>query len=182
MSFVLYYSNFCENSGKLLQKIGNNKDLKDDIHFICIDKRIKKSDGIYIILPNQKELILPEMVTGVPALLLLNRGNQVLFGDNILSHLELINNKVKENTDYEAFSFGDINSCGVMSDTYSFLDQSVESLSAKGNGGLRQLRNNATLDYIDSVNTPIDDYVPNKVGDISIDKIQQERASVLTNN
>ena len=121
------------------------------------------------------------MVTGVPALLLLNRGNQVLFGDNILSHLEL-SNKVKENIEYEAFSFGDINSCGVMSDTYSFLDQSIESLSAKGNGGLRQLRNNATLDYIDSVNTPIDDYVPNKVGDISIDKIQQERASVLTNN
>ena len=37
-------------------------------------------------------------------------------------------------------------------------------------------------DRIVFIGTPIDDYVPNKVGDISIDKIQQERASVLTNN
>ena len=54
-------------------------------------------------------------------------------------------------------------------------------MSAKGNGGLRQLRNNATLEYIDNIETPVDDYTPNKVGQVSLDKIQQEREGLLKN-
>ena len=52
-------------------------------------------------------------------------------------------------------------------------------MSAKGNGGLRQIRNNAVLDYIDNIETPIDDYTPNKIGEISLDKIQKEREGIL---
>jgi len=48
-------------------------------------------------------------------------------------------------------------------------------LSAKGNGGLRQLRNNATLEYIDNIETPSDDYTPNKISSESMEKIQTER-------
>ena len=96
MSLVLYYSNFCQNSGKILQILGK-EDIKNKIHFICIDKRIKKSDGAtYIILNNQKEVVLPPNITKVPALLLLNRGGQVLLGDDILNHLKLtISNEKK---------------------------------------------------------------------------------------
>ena len=54
-------------------------------------------------------------------------------------------------------------------------------MAAKGNGGLRQLRNNATLNYTDNIETPIDDYTPNKLGEISLDKIQQQRESSLKN-
>ena len=71
--------------------------------------------------------------------------------------------------------FGDINSSGVSSDSYSYLDQNNESMSAKGNGGLRQLRNNVTLEYTDQIETPPDNYTPNKIGDVSMEKIQNER-------
>ena len=81
----------------------------------------------------------------------------------------------KNTTEPDSFNMCDINNYGVSSDNYSYLDQSVESLSAKGNGGLRQLRNNVLLEHTDQIETPPDDYTPNKVGDISLDKLQQER-------
>ena len=40
MSCVLYYSKYCDNCKKILFKIGKDK-IKDDIHFLCIDKRKK---------------------------------------------------------------------------------------------------------------------------------------------
>ena len=183
MSLVLYYNNFCQNSGKILQILGK-EDIKNKIHFMCIDKRIKKSDGAtYIILNNQKEVVLPPNITKVPALLLLNRGGQVLLGDDILNHLKLtISNEKKIKTqEPEAFFLGDVNNSGVFSDCYSFLDQTSESLSAKGDGGLRQIRNNATLEYKDSIETPNEDYTPNKIGEVSLDEIQQERQQMLNN-
>jgi hypothetical protein len=58
MSSILYYSNFCDHSKKLLQTITKTS-LIDEIHFICIDKRIKEKDGkIYIILENGQKVIL----------------------------------------------------------------------------------------------------------------------------
>ena len=79
---ILYYSNYCTNCAQMLPQISQSQ-VKNDIHFICIDNRIKKDEKTYIILPNQKEIILPTTVDKVPALLLLNRGNQVLYGQNI---------------------------------------------------------------------------------------------------
>jgi len=179
---ILYYSNYCQNCASILPTLSQSQS-KSDIHFICIDNRIKKPDGAtYIILPNQKEIIMPPTVNKVPALLLLNRGNQVIYGNNIMQHLQPTITTVAQklqNTDPESFCIGDVNNSGVMSDCYSFLDQSVESLSAKGNGGLRQLRNNATLEYIDEIETPPDTYTPNKIGDTSMEKIQNERANAL---
>ena len=180
MSMILYYSNFCENCRAILPTLSQSQ-VKNDIHFICIDNRIKKPDGAtYIVLSNQKEIIMPPTVTKVPALLLLNRGNQVIYGTEIMQFLNPVKSGAIEkmqNVEPDAFSFGDIHSSGVMSDSFSFLDQSIESMSAKGNGGLRQLRNNATLEYIDEIETPPDNYTPNKVDSASIEKIQQERDS-----
>ena len=69
-----------------------------------------------------------------------------------------------------------------MSDNFSFLDQSVESLSAKGDGGLRQIRNNTLLEHVDAIETPPDNYQPNTIGNTtSMDKIQQERSQLLQN-
>ena len=44
MSTILYYSNYCEHSRKLLQSLSKT-DIKKDIHFICIDKRVKDSNN-----------------------------------------------------------------------------------------------------------------------------------------
>ena len=182
MSYILYYSNYCNNSSQIIQKLAGSQ-VKNDIHFISIDDRVKRPDGsIYVKLKNQQEIVLPHTVDKVPALLLLNRGNQVVFGNQILEHLQPVRTGVQErmiNREPMAFSFNDMNSCGVTSDNYSFLDQTVDDLSAKGQGGMRQLRNNVTWESVDSIETPPDDYVPNKVGEISMEQLQQQRAQSL---
>lgn len=182
---IIYYSNYCNNCKKLLQTLSQSQ-VSKDIHFICIDNRIKKADGsTYIILQNQKEIVLPNIVDKVPALLLLNRGNQVIYGENIkkqLNPVKLGREARLENRELDPFSFSDINNSGVMSDSYSFLDQNIEDLSAKGNGGLRQLRNNVKLDYMDQIETPPDDYEPNKIGEVSMEQLQNQRADVLKSN
>jgi len=179
MSNVLYYSNFCENCKKLLYKISKSS-IKNNIHFICIDKRTQKNNNIYIILENNNEIILPPTINAVPALLLVNNNYKVLFGDDILHYLKPVedikiekNITITKNEEPTAYHFG--NYTGVVSDTYSFLDQNNNELAAQGNGGLRQLYNYATINHLDKIETPPEDYVPDKIGDINIENIEYQR-------
>ena len=122
-----------------------------DIHFICIDKRVKEANNkTYIILDNGQKIILPENVTRVPALLLLNQGYQVLYGEQILEHLKPrqeveVRQATRNNMEPMAFSFGGGGFGDIVSDQYSFLDQAPEDLEAKGNGGMRQMHNYVDL-------------------------------------
>ena len=185
MSSILYYSNVCENSKRLLQKIGTCS-VKDDMHFVCIDRRAKKSNGaIYVILSNGQEILLPPSITRVPALLLLNQGHHVLFGDEIDRHIEPKFTKIQQSQqkpqqqlslgEPEAFTLGGAMSYGVSSDQYSFLDQDADSLSAKGDGGMRQLHHYASINYSDSITTPPDNYEADTIGEISLEQLQQQR-------
>lgn len=182
MSSILYYSNYCQNSKSLIQNISKTR-LKEELHYCCIDNRIRKPNGMtYIILENKQEILLPPTVTKVPALLILNKGHKVLLGLNdILSYLkpqdDFINQKATNfNGEPNAFSFCSGSSLGVVSDNYSFLDQPPQSLRAEGDGGLRQIHHYATLDYSDKIETPDDNYVPDKIGsDLSVEKLQQTR-------
>jgi len=150
MSSIFYYSKYCETSKKYLQVLSKTN-VQKDIHFICIDKRTKDAanNKTYIVLDNGEKIILPENVTHVPALLLLNQAYNVLFGDQILNYLKPqqeveVKKATYNNMEPMAFSFGGGFS-SVVSDQYSFLDQAPEELEAKGNGGLRQLHNYADL-------------------------------------
>jgi len=183
MSSILYYSNYCENSKRLIQKIATSS-VKDDMHFICLDKRIKKSNGAtYVILENGQELLLPPSITKVPALLLLNRGHHVLFGDEIEKYIEpqqIAKQQVAvgEMGEPSAFVFGGNSGMagfGVSSDNYSFLDQDVDDMLAKGSGGMRQTHHYAGIEHTDKIETPPEDYKPDTIGEINMDKIQQER-------
>jgi hypothetical protein len=149
------------------------------MHFINIDKRSKKNGATYVVLENGQELLLPPTVTKVPALLLLNKGHHVLFGSDINKHLEAsnvihTNPIVKQNGEPLAFSLNG-GGFGVTSDNYSFLDQDADSLSAKGNGGMRQQHHYATLDYNVNIETPPDNYQPDKIGPVSMEQLQQNR-------
>jgi thiol-disulfide isomerase/thioredoxin len=152
MSSILYYSKYCEVCKKYLQTLSKTQSQKD-IHFICIDKRIKDelNNKWYIILENEQKIILPNNVTKVPALLLLNQGYQVLYGDQILQHLkpqehQEIKKATKNNMEPMAFSFGGSGGFGdIVSDQYSFLDLNEEDLKATGNGGMRQMHNYVDL-------------------------------------
>ena len=186
MSSILYYSNYCENCKKVLSSVANSK-IKDDIHFICIDNRYKKSTGaIYIKLQNGEEVILPPTVTKVPALLLLNRGYHVLFGDEISKHIQPTVVAMKQKAvvgtgEPTSFSLGG-SMCGVSSDYYSFLDQTSDDLSAKGSGGMRQSHHYASIMQEDQIETPPDNYSADTIGEVSINKIQTQRDSEIRIN
>ena len=189
MSSVLYYSNYCDNCKKLLGVLAQNK-LKEEVHFICVDKRVIGHGGAtYVILENQQQLILPPTVTKVPALLLLTQGHHVLFGDQIYQHLQPRENNFSERiagaeNDPAAFSMSSCVYGGVASDNFSYLDQSADSMTAKGDGGLRQIHQYATLDYVDKIETPPDDYESNTIGNqgLTMEQIVQQRNSEVPKN
>ena len=184
MSSILYYSNFCQHSKKLLIALSRSQ-IKDDIHFVCIDKREKgPKDSTHIILENGQKLLLPPTVIKVPALLLIFRGHQVLFGDDIYKYfkqqMKKIQNKAtRNNQEPLAFSISEMGN--TLSDSYSYLDLTAEDLSAKGGGGLRILHNYVTLDKCCAIETPPENYVPDKIGEIDLGKIQQRRHQEIQN-
>lgn len=189
MSSILYYSNFCEHSKKLLQVLSKTP-VSQEFHFICIDKREKGKDNkTYIILENGQRIVMPENVMKVPALLLLSDNYRVLYGDHIYNYMKpkqevAVKQATQNNIEPMAFSFGGGGGggCGVASDQFSFLDMDAEDLTAKGNGGMRQMHNYVPLSYVDTITTPKDDhdYKNNKLsGDMTVEKLQQQREQEL---
>jgi len=189
MSSILYYSNFCEHSKKLLQVLSKTQ-VSQEFHFICIDKREKGKDNkTYIILENGQRIVMPENVMKVPALLLLSDNYRVLYGDHIYNYMKpkqevAVKQATQNNIEPMAFSFGGGGGggCGVASDQFSFLDMDAEDLTAKGNGGMRQMHNYVPLSYVDTITTTKDDhdYKNNKLsGDLTVEKLQQQREQEL---
>lgn len=186
MSCIIYYSNHCDKSKAVLTALSKSR-VQDDIHFLCIDKRVKAENGSgawHIVTESGEKVLLPPQVNRVPALLLLNKGHMVLYGEQILQHFQpknvaLNNQATNFNGEPNSFSLGreSMGGFGVASDNFSFLDQSADELSAKGNGGMRQLYNYATLDLVDKIETPPDTYSPDKVGSVSLEQLQQKRNS-----
>lgn len=188
MSSILYYSKYCEISKKYLQILSKSSSQKD-IHFICIDKRIKENNKTYIILENNQKIILPDNITRVPALLLLTKNYQVLYGEQILEFLKPkqeaeVRQATQNNMEPLAFSFGGGLS-DIVSDQYSFLDQPPEDLNAQGNGGMRQMHNYVDLNTAfngkisepptDSNNNNNNNGVVKKVGEDASNQAMEDR-------
>ena len=188
MSSILYYSNFCEHSKKLIQSLSKTNVAKE-IHFICIDKRVKDTNNkVFIVLENGQKIIMPENINRVPALLLLTQGYDVLYGEAILNHLKpkqevAVKQATQNNMEPMAFSFGGGGLGDIVSDQYSFLDQGSDELEAKGSGGMRQMHNYVDLNFSDKISTPADeqDYKSsNKISkDLTVEQLQQQRDSEL---
>ena len=207
MSSVLYYSNFCKNSKTILQKIAKSN-VKNNIHFICIDKRIQKNNKTYIILESNQEIILPPDINAVPALLLLNKNYKVIFGEEILNYLNPIELEINNSTNNITNNMANLNIdpeihknnnnnyntnkipdepyayvlnnnlTNVVSDNFSFLDQDSDELSTKGQGGMRQLYRYSTINSLDSISTPEEDYKPDKIGEINIKDLENQRNNI----
>lgn len=183
MSSVLYYSNYCDKCKNIIRSLGNSE-TKNEIHFVCIDKRFRdeKNGATYVILENQQRIILPPQIQRVPALLLLREGNKVLFGNEINDKLAPKNDfKNAQATGFNgepsAFALGNdnTNGFGVASDNYSFWDQDSEELMAKGNGGTRQMYNYASVNQSSNIETPPDTWQPDKVEEGSLKQMEEER-------
>ena len=162
MSSIIYYSNFCDHSKKLLQGLSKSQVCKD-IHFICIDNRIRENGKVFIQLQNGQKIVMPENVTKVPALLLINQNYKILYGDEIYNHFKprqevLTKQATNNNLEPSAFSLAGCGGFGgIVSDQYSFLDMDADSLTAKGDGGVRQMHNYVNLDYTDRISAAGDD-------------------------
>ena len=179
MSIVIYYSNFCDPSKKLLQKVAKTK-LSQEIHFICIDRRQRDSKGNTILFVQNEQVMLPPQVTKVPALYQIE-SKQVLFGDDIYAHLlpqEVAINQVATNGNFDPDPFS-VFGMSKLSDTYSYWDQSVEDLSAKGHGGTRQMHKFAALEEQCQIVTPKEDHIPDKVGSNDFEKYKAERDALV---
>lgn len=187
MSNILYYSNYCDKCKNILRTIGNSE-IKKDIHFVCIDKRFRdpQTGAIYVILENQQKIVLPPQVQKVPAMLLLNEGNKVIFGAEVTNKIKPKNDLVDAratgfNGEPMAFSLGNdnIGGFGVASDNFSYWDQDSDELLAKGNGGTRQMYNYATVNQTSNIETPADTWEPDKVNENSYKEMEDQRNNDL---
>ena len=184
MSSVLYYSKYCENCKKLLYELGKTK-IQKDIHFLNIDKRINRGGKMYIILDNGNEIFMPPNIRSVPTLLLLNRGNKILVGNDVANFFkpQIMGEKTKAvANNMEPLAFSGYEMGTSMSDSYSYLDQTPDEMNAKGEGGLRQMHSFVRLQQNDRIETPPEDYEPDKVGEVDMGKLQASREAEIKQN
>lgn len=185
MSYILYYSNYCNYSKHVLNIVSKNPSVTKEVHFICIDKRIQENGKTFIILENGQKIIMPENIQKVPSLLLINDGFRVI--DNAEHIIQFFQPRKQQdmreatmnNMEPVAFGFEGGGSC-VVSDNYSFLDQDSKQMEAKnGTGGLRQMHNYVGLNENSSIYTPEDEVDYNngpKMGEnMTIDQLLQQR-------
>lgn len=187
---ILFYSNYCKHCQKLLQYLAKNG-LNQKLNCISIDKRTRdpNTHQTMIITENGQPIPLPVNVHSVPTLLLVSRKYSALTGDAIYTHfaqtfLDKSIETTKSNDEPLGFvlntSTGGVN---IQSEQYTFYNMSSNELSAKGNGGMRQMHNYfpASHKAAFTIPTPEDTYRPDKVGgDITLDKLQQKRNMDIT--
>ena len=181
MSSILYYSNYCPHSKKIIGALSKTVS-KDDVYFACIDNREKNGGRINVILQNGQKLIIPPHVNKVPALFLIKEDGRVIYGGEINKYFKPKNdylNAVATDNNGEPLAFSFYEMGNHMSDMYAYLDLSPEEMSAKGGGGMRQMHHFALLDHCSKINTPEEDYQPDKVGAVDMGKLEAKRAKEI---
>jgi hypothetical protein len=186
---ILYYSNYCKHSQKLLQTLAK-VNMADKINFVCIDKRTKdpKTNQSYVVLENGGKVILPPNIHNVPSLLLIKQKYKILLGDDILKHLHP---QMKKEADRSVNYAGEpqgyflgvsAGGTNIMSEQYTYYNLSPEELSAKGRGGRRQMYNYVSVnDDLQFIPTPPDTYRPDKIStDVTLENLQQKRLDEIT--
>ena len=129
MSSILYYSKFCSSSGEVLNKFAKSK-IKDEFHFVCIDRRVKDKNGqTFVILENESKIILPDIVQQVPTVIKLNDDNKIYRGaKEIIEHFQPRENEINDEATMSqgeptAFSMTEMSGA---SDPYSYLNMTFE--------------------------------------------------------
>ena len=178
---ILYYSNFCPHSKKIIQYVAKNG-LIEKINSICIDNRKRDADNnqMYIILENGKRVIMPPNVHSVPALVQVKRNYSVIMGDDILKYFSPMVSDAKEGETGDeplGISLNSAANSNITSEKYTYYSMTPDELSAKGSGTTRQMYNYVPATHNGMfINTPQDTYRPDKVAsNVTVDVIQQQR-------
>lgn len=181
---VIYYSNYCKHSQKLLQYLVKHG-FNQSINCLCIDKRAKdpNTGQTYLVLDRGTKVLFPPNIDSVPALLLVTDKYRVLLGEDIYRHFNPISEKQNNlatgnNGEPAGFLLSNMSSGGlnVVSEQYTYYNMTPDELSSKGRGGRRQMHNYvpATLDTY-QIATPEETYKADKIGEVSMDSLQQKR-------
>ena len=104
MSSILYYSNYCEHSKKVIGHLSKTT-VQEDIHFICIDNRIQEDGKLYIILQNGQKVLMAPNVTKVPALYIINNNGETIYGNKIVEYFKPKINKMRNVNGGEPIAF-----------------------------------------------------------------------------
>ena len=182
---ILYYSNYCPNSKKVLWIISKHG-LTEKLNCINIDKRFRNNQTgqIYIQMENGRKVMIPPNVHGVPALLKVKEKYSAIFGGEIISYLEPlikanISQMVQINGEPVGTSLGQsVGGVSIISEQYTYFNAPHEELSAKGNGAARQMYNYVSADNSTNsvIQTPPDSYKPDKIGEgCTIESLQNQR-------
>ena len=179
---ILYYSNYCKHSKKILQFFVNNN-LTDQLNFICVDKRKQdpNTGQIYVILENGTNILLPPNVHSVPSLLLVKQNYSVILGDDIMSKFQ---EQIKTMNDDATLGNGEpvgvaldsVRIGTIVSEQYTPYGATPEELSTKSKSN-RPIYNYVSANRDTStINTPPDTYRPDKVSEgTTVDALQQLR-------
>jgi hypothetical protein len=180
---ILYYSNYCKHSQKILNFFVKNN-LTDKANFICIDKRKQdpNTGQIYVVLENGQQILLPPNVHSVPSLLLVKQNYNVILGDNIIAKYQPAVED-KQNIATQGYgepmgvSLASVVTGSVVSEQYTSYNATPQELSTKGLGGSRQLFNYAKANEDPpAIATPPDTYRPDKIAqNVTVDSLQQIR-------
>jgi hypothetical protein len=185
---ILYYSNYCKHSQNIIQFL-TKSDLIKELNAFCIDKRFRdpKTNQIMIQLENGKAVLLPPNIQSVPALLCVSQNYKLILGDDIIKYFEPAMKEKLSSASFgepAAFALGQMSGSGgsnIVSEQYTDFNMSPEELSAKGIGGRRQMHNYVMASDDNSfIQTPPDDYRADKIGDVSLDTLQQQRNSDIS--
>lgn len=177
---ILYYSNYCKHSQKIIQFL-TKSDLIKDIHAFSIDKRFRdpKTNQTMIQLENGKAVLLPPNVQSVPSLLCTSQNYNLILGDDIIKYFEPAMKEKLSSANFgepASFSLGQTGGSNVVSEQYTDFSLSADELSAKGSGGRRQMHNYVLAGEDNCfIQTPPDNYKADKIGDVSMDTLQQKR-------
>jgi len=163
---VLYYSNNCSFCQKLLAYLAKICVL-DKYNFVCIDRRRvdPHTRQVSIILDRGVKTTLPPNVSRVPTLLLVNQKYTAVVGDDIYTYINGNNkpdpNNIAVENGGEPMGYiipstpGGVN---IVSETYTMYNAPPEELSAKGNGGTRQMYNYVSANSNGSyIKTPLEE-------------------------
>ena len=181
---ILYYSNFCPNSKKVIEYVSRHG-LIEHLNCICIDRRSTdpQTGQVLIHLENGKCVLMPPGVHGVPAMLIVKENYRCIYARDIIGHLDpIVSKKITKQTIQNgepvatplAFSSGGTN---IVSEKFTFYNVSSDEYMAKGKGEHRQLYNYVKADHGNelTIHTPPDSYRPDKVDEQSMQTYQEKR-------
>ena len=184
---ILYYSNHCSHSQKLLDVLVKNG-FADKLNYVCIDKRIRdpNTQFTYIVLDNGDQVLLPPNVSRVPSMVVINQMYRVITGDEIYDYLKPKleassgggGPSINEPTGYIlGQSSGGVN---IVSETFTPYDMPASELLTMGNGPMRQMYNYAPVNENRRIEHPEETYKSNKLTeDVTLDSLQQKRNQEL---